>query len=287
MEHSETQKPLPRLRLVHSWSFSSSEPSRGADWGDVCPGQVWSHRDFTSRGAGGGRRLSSLTRWDVSRGHRVYEEEPGSFAPDFPVHPGPHQGDQLALLRLRLSPFSTEIPTSQQSCSSRQIRLLVALYLIHEKTQDRGDTCPRPDSSQQQIKDGEARLPVPADPRGTREGDGPQVAPLQRALRIVRGLQTPGIMGPEDRLWSHGRSQPEASVSRGLSEPEIPGALFVPQSWRVWGQLLLPPSKREKDKSQNCCSGAGSPQHPAPTFRPFPSWGASQGFVQPQRGGLT
>lgn len=229
----------------------------------------------------------------MSRGHRVYEEEPGSFAPDFPTHPGLHQGDQLALLRLRLSPFSTEIPTSQQSFSCRQIRLLVALYLIHEKTKDRGDTCPRPDSSQQQIKDGKASPPVPTDPRGTREGDGPQVAPLQRALRIVRALQTPGmgpedrLRGPEDRLRSRGRSQPEASVSRGLNEPEIPGALFVPQSWRVWGQLLLPPSKQEKDKSQNCCLGAGSPQHPAPTFRPFPSWGASQGFVQPQRGGLT
>lgn len=70
--------------------------------------------------------------------------------------------------------------------------MVVTLHLTNEKTEERGVTGPRPDGSQKQIKDGEARPPVSGN-AARALGNGPRTAPaaglgmvLQRPSHWVR-----------------------------------------------------------------------------------------------------
>lgn len=98
--------------------------------------------------------------------------------------------------------FSTDIPKLQEPFSSRPIRLRLTFSLTNEKTKERGEICPRPDSSLRQIKDGEARLPVSADPERDLGNRLPTVTHMG-ALRIVGALQIPhlGPIGVAPELW--------------------------------------------------------------------------------------
>lgn len=75
----------------------------------------------------------------------------------------------------------------------------------------------RPDSSQQQIKDGEARPPVPGDPaRALRHG--PRMAPLQGGLRIEDGVKEPLTGG-----WGGTHSRCSLNCSVVAMSPKSPG----------------------------------------------------------------
>lgn len=103
---------------------------------------------------------------------------------------------------------------------------MVISHLTNEETKERGVTGCRPESSRQQIKDGEARPPVPGDPvRALR--NGPRMAPLQGGWRIEDGVTEPlawGWGGTHSRCslnCSRGCYEPKVSMNQSLNKPEI------------------------------------------------------------------